>query len=559
MGNKFETYVNQKKRSILIVEDNDINRQMLKAILEDKYEIVEAADGVEGLKKLKEGFRDLSLILLDVQMPNMNGYEFLEQQRKDELLASVPVIVITGNTISEDEEKCFALGASDFVAKPYNPQIIIRRMEAIIRLRESMATLKAVEFDNISGLYTKNAFVHHLQRCLEENKAEKYDMLMINVEGFSYLNELYGVPKCEKLLKHIGKVISTCNFGALMACRYISDRFILMRVHSDSDVHDEIVVYNEKIHENAPIKNFALKFALYNNVDTSVSAAVLCERLALTMKTIKHRYDMQIAFYSNEMAEKTKYLQKIEECMKDALKDKQFSVYYQPKHDAKTGEIIGAEALVRWIHPEYGFLSPADFIPLFEENGFITKLDLYVWNTVCEDIRNWINDGIKPVPVSVNASRRDILSIDNPRQLLIPIDNNKIDTELLHIEITESASVNDNVILEKVNAIHNMGIKIELDDFGSGQSSLGTIRDIPADIIKLDISFIRNIEKQKEIVKMIIMLAHALGHKIVAEGVETKEQLEILRDFDCDYVQGYYFSKPLEQNDFRQYLINNTH
>ncbi len=559
MLNEFETYGNQKKRGILIVEDNDINREMLKSILEDKYEITEAADGLIGLEKLKEGYRDLSLVLLDVQMPNMNGYEFLEHQRKDELLSSVPVIVTTGSTISEDEEKCLALGASDFVTKPYNPRIIIRRIEAIIRLSESMATLKAVEFDNISGLYTKAAFIHHFQRYMDENKDKKLDMLMINVEGFSYINELYGVAKGEQLLKHIGNVISVCNFGAIMSCRYTTDRFILMRVHSDSDVSKEVVVYNEKIHENSPVSGFVLKFAVYTDVDTSVSAASLCERLSVTMKTVKRRYDMQLAFYSSEMANRAKHLKKMEESMKDALKEKQFSVYYQPKHDAKTGEIAGAEALVRWIHPVHGFLSPADFIPLFEENGFITKLDLYVWNTVCEDIRNWINDGIKPVPVSVNASRRDILSIDTPERLLLPINENDVDIGLLHIEITESASVNDNVILEKVKAVRDMGIKIELDDFGSGQSSLGTIRDIPTDIIKLDISFVRNIEKQKEIVKMIISLAHALGHKTVAEGVETKEQLEILKDFGCDYIQGYYYSKPLERNEFRQYLINNKH
>ena len=559
MINKFETSGLQKKRGILIVEDNEINRQMLRLILEDRYEITEAADGVEGLEKLKEGYRDLSLVLLDVQMPKMNGYEFLEQQRKDELLSSVPVIVITGSAISEDEEKCLAAGASDFVTKPYNSKIIIRRIEAIIRLSESMATLKAVEFDAVSGLYTKAAFLHHFQRCLDESKDKKYDMLMINVEGFSYINELYGAAKGKELLRHIGEVISACNFGAIMSCRYMSDRFVLVRIHRDCDVRDELAVYNTKIHENSPVNDFVLQFAVYNDVDTSVSAATLCDRLSGTMKTVGHRYDMQVAFYSTEMAEKARHLKKIEECMEDALRQKQFLVYYQPKHDAKTGEIAGAEALVRWEHPEYGFLSPADFIPLFEGNGFITKLDLYVWNTVCEDIRNWINAGIKPVPVSVNASRRDLLSADTPERLLRCVHTNDVDIGLLHIEITESASVNDSVILEKVKAVRDMGIKIELDDFGSGQSSLGTIRDIPTDIIKLDGSFVRNIEKQKEIVKMIISLAHALDHKTVAEGVESREQLEILRDFDCDYIQGYYFSEPVAQSDFRQYLINHKH
>ena len=546
MGNR------RTKRGILIIEDNDLNREMLRVILENDYRVIEATDGKQGLEMLRQNFRDLSVVLLDVQMPEMDGYEFLRIYREDDMISSVPVIVATGSSDSEDEEKCLAFGAADFVTKPYKPNVILRRIEAVIRLHESIATLQAVEFDSLTGLYTKKAFRHHAENIVRDG--DRYDMLMINIEDFSYLNERYGEARCSQLLQHIGKFLLINDRYSIIASRYTDDRFVMMRKHTDSNHEVEAAEFDRRLHKNAPIADFTVKYALYDDFPTDVSADVLFSRLALAAKTIKHQYNRQVAFYDPSMSERNDRLRKIEECMEEALREKQFRVYFQPKHDSVTGKLSGAEALVRWTHPEYGFLSPGDFIPLFEENGFITQLDLYVWQTVCENLRLWREAGLTPVPVSVNASRRDFVHIDSAETLLNPLLQNNIDKKYLHIEITESLGVSNEAVFKKVKVLHDLGFQIELDDFGSGQSSLGTIKDIPMDVIKLDVSFARALDKQKEIVQMIISLAHALGHKTVAEGIETDDQLETLRELGCDFIQGYYYSKPLPEAEFREYL-----
>ena len=542
------------KRTVLVIEDNAINREMLKEILAEQYHVLEAEDGLAGMELLRTHLPELSLVLLDVQMPKMNGYEFLEQTRNDPLLASIPVIVTTGSTISEDEERCLAMGASDFITKPYNPRIILRRMEAIIRLRESIATLQAVEYDPLTGLYEKSAFQHHFQRLLRLEPESAFDLLLINVEGFNYLNERFGEAAGNELLRHIADCIRTYGTLALLTCRYHADRFLVLRRHMDCDPEQEAAEFDAHLHENSPIRDFVVKYAVYYNIPTELSPRVIIHRLGVAVKTIEHQYDRTVALYDQQMTDQIERLHAIESCMEDALQQQQFQVWYQPKHDPRTGRIAGAEALVRWIHPEYGFMQPASFIPLFEKNGFITKLDLHIWRTVCRDLNAWRSAGLPLVPVSVNASRRDFLSIEIADAVLAPVLENEVDRSLLHVEITESLGISDQIVKQKVEALHDLGFQIELDDFGSGQSSLSSLRDIPMDIIKLDMSFTRTLEQHKQIVQMVISLAHALGHRAVAEGIETEQQKDLLRDMGCDYIQGYYYSKPLPEADFRAYL-----
>ena len=542
-------------RGILIVEDNDINREMLKEILGEKYRILEAADGVEGMELLKKHYKTLSLVLLDVQMPRMDGYEFLKIYSNDSVLAGIPVIVTTGSTVTEDEERCLSLGAADFITKPYKPKIILRRVEALIRLRESIAALQAVELDPLTGLYTRNAFRHHAQNYLNFSEGDGFDMLMINVEDFSYVSERFGEHMSSELLKHIGRCITALCPQAFAASRYSTDRFILLRRHIASDHASESEDFDRQLHENAPLPDFTVKYAVYESVPEKTPINVLINRLALAMDAIKHQYNRQIICYDDKMSERVTRLRKVEECMSEALREGQFKIYYQPKHDAHTGRIAGAEALVRWTHPELGFISPGDFIPLFEENGFITDLDLYVWQSVCRDLRKWQDAGIPLVPISVNASRRDFVAIDRADMVLQPVTEYRIDKSFLHIEITESLAIHDNAVVEKVKTLRDMGFKIELDDFGAGYSSLGTLQNIPMDIIKLDASFARNIQRQEKIVRMMIALSHELGHETVAEGVEDAQQLRLLQELDCDLIQGYYFSGPLPEDRFMEYLM----
>ena len=242
--------------------------------------------------------------------------------------------------------------------------------------------------------------------------------------------------------------------------------------------------------------------------------------------------------------------------MDEALEKEQFQVYYQPKHDCETEKVTGAEALIRWNHPKYGFMSPGQFIPLFERNGFITKIDSYVIKKVCGDMKEWIDKGITPVPVSINVSRRDFFEKGWIAEQLELINSKELNPELLHIEVTESLYVeNADIIIEQVKKIQSFGHPIEMDDFGSGYSSLGMLADFPLDVVKLDISFVKRIEINEIVIEAIISLAHKMGFKVVAEGVETEKQYKILKGLGCDYIQGFYFSKPLNKEDFEKYTL----
>lgn len=243
--------------------------------------------------------------------------------------------------------------------------------------------------------------------------------------------------------------------------------------------------------------------------------------------------------------------------MKEALEKHQFQVYYQPKYDMKTEKVAGAEALVRWMHPEKGMISPRQFIPIFEKNGFITELDSYVWETVCQDMNKWKQQGYPAAAVSVNLSRKDLC---NPRLLIILSDlleKYKIPANYLHLEITENAYTDDyEKMIETVCELRKLGFMIEMDDFGSGSASLNMLAELPIDVLKLDMDFIQTETARasgKGILGFVISLAKWLNLSVVAEGVETPEQLTILQSMGCNFVQGYYYEKPMPEKEFAKF------
>ncbi|MBQ3907173.1 MAG: EAL domain-containing protein, partial [Lachnospiraceae bacterium] len=241
----------------------------------------------------------------------------------------------------------------------------------------------------------------------------------------------------------------------------------------------------------------------------------------------------------------------------DALKDDQFKVYYQPKHDFHTDQTCGAEGLVRWHHPDIGFMNPILFISLFEQNGFITKMDFYVWEEICKTLKKWEKDGVPVVPVSINVSRRDFEVPDLAGRITELVDSYNIPHEMVHVEVTESAySDNPERITDTVRRLHDNGFVIEMDDFGTGYSSLIALSSMDLDVLKLDRSIIENDRpgSEKNILEFSMQLAKMLHLKTVAEGVETKEQMERISELGGDYIQGYYYSKPLPADEFAEYL-----
>ena len=264
------------------------------------------------------------------------------------------------------------------------------------------------------------------------------------------------------------------------------------------------------------------------------------------------------AIYDDKLSEKLNRQQEMSQTALTALRERQIQVYYQPKHGLSSDKTEGAEALVRWIHPGLGFINPGEFISLFEANGFIKQLDMHVFERVCEDILRWKQTGIPVVPVSINLSRRDFELEDLDKKIISHVKEAGIDTSLIHFEITESAFANDaKKVAQIVDSLHDAGFQIELDDFGTGYSSLTALTSMHLDVVKLDMSIIRNDRSEYEanILEFAMHLAKIVHLKTVQEGVETQEQVDRLRALGCDYIQGYFYSRPLPVKEFEAYLL----
>ena len=538
------------KRKVLVIEDDDLNRSILKEILVKDYDVIEAENGKVGLEMLNT--YKISLILLDIQMPIMNGFTFLKELHKSKSLSMIPVIVTT--SAKEDEEKCLEYGASDFVSKPYSPNIILKRVAALIRLAESVLALKETQYDQLTNLYNRNYFDYAINNLRRELLNEKIGIILFNIEDFQFINATYGEEDGDRFLRHIGEVLNALNYDDVITSRYGSERFAIAFKLNHHNTMDIIEKVDKEIINNSPIKNIHIKYAYYLNPSKSLSCSKIMSNLFDTLKSIQHDYLNKTIEFKDDMLLKENRKRFITSTMEKSLNNDEFIVYYQPKHDAYTNKLVGAEALVRWKHPKIGMISPGEFIPTFEENGFITQLDKHVFEQVCKDLKLLKDKNIAIVPVSINFSRRDLAIIESLDYVNSIINKYNIDKEYIHFEITESICGQNKDVLTKAKMIRDGGIKIEIDDFGSGYSTLGMITDIPMDYLKLDISFARNLMKQKEVIRSMINLAHILGVKTVAEGVENKEQLEVYKELKIDYVQGFVFSKSMPLNEFTNYI-----
>lgn len=543
------------KRQILIVEDNSINREMLTEILKDRYTVLQAENGKEALDILKENKDSIALILLDVMMPVMDGYAFLDRIKEDAELALIPVIVMTQSGSEEDEVSALEHGATDFVPKPYRPRVILNRMESLIKLRETSAMVNQFQYDRLTGLYSKEYFYQKVREELLANPEKKYYIICSDIENFKLYNDTFGVQAGDHILKEIAEALRNIVSGRGFCGRLGADRFLC--IHEKEIDYRSRQLFN-RVGEAASdyMKNAVLRWGVYEIADRTISVEQMCDRALLAANSIKGQYNQCFAVYDDELRSKLLREKAITDAMEAALNEGQFEVYLQPKYSLKDNCMVGAEALVRWIHPEWGFMSPGEFIPLFEKNGFIPKLDQYVWERVCAQLKEWSEKGYPLPVVSVNVSRFDIYQTDLVDTLLKITQKYDIEPAYLHLEITESVyAENPGQIINTVEELRNHGFIIEMDDFGSGYSSLNMLSRMHLDILKLDMKFIQNeIAKpeQQSILNDIISMVHRINLSVVAEGIETREQMERLQSMGCDYAQGYFFAKPMPIVEFEE-------
>lgn len=554
-------YSSDSKKTILVVDDVLANRRILSKILKvDGFEIVEAENGKVAFDIISDANYNISIMLLDLTMPVMNGYELLDKMKESGMLSTVPVIVTTVGDNSNTEIKSLECGATDFITKPYNADIVRHRVKSILRLCENIELLNRVEIDRLTGVYSREFFYRHAQDILNKNPDQLYDIVCSNIENFKMINAKYGMPVGDKLLRCIADHNKECIGKDGVCGRIGPDSFVVLRKRNNLRTQEEIGAIYTETFKNAPVKNFVMQYGVYQIENREISVSTMCDLAQIALVSIKHKYGIYYAVYDDSMRQKIMLEHQLSNYMEQALVQKQFLVYLQPKHNIKTGAISGAEALVRWIHPELGFISPGDFIPLFERNGFITKLDRYIWNEVCALLQRWLKEGRKVLPISVNASRADFESKTLTEKICKMVDSYNVPHELIHFEVTESAYTdNPQQIINAVSTLRAMGFLIEMDDFGSGYSSLNMLSELPIDLLKLDMQFVQKgkgaqVGNKRSILSFIVSLSKWLQLPTIAEGVETKEEVEMLKSMGCNYIQGYYFAKPMPVAEFEKYM-----
>ena len=412
-----------------------------------------------------------------------------------------------------------------------------------------------MEHDALTGVYTRSAFYRRCRRLLKAYPQEDFDVLVADIENFKVLNGIYGAARCDQLLCYIADNLST-DIEDSVCGRYGGDQFILFFRTAECKGHKYLEYLNDKFNHEGPIHNFVIKYGYYNKVDRSIPINLIADRALMAAKSILHNYEITVARYDGPVSRRHYREQLLESSFEAALKNEDFKVWFQPKFDANTEKIVGAEALVRWIYPDGTVVPPSDFIYIFEEDGLIVHLDLYVFKKVCKIIRSWQDNGSKIIPISVNLSRASLHHAGIINNYVDVIKESGIPINSVSLELTESTAYSNQQIKNLAESLKTSGFKLDMDDFGTGSSSLASLNILPFDVIKLDKSLVDFIGTPHgdELLRHTIELAHFKGIKVIAEGVENKAQLEFLRGKECDVIQGYYYSKPLSYEDFIAFI-----
>lgn len=381
----------------------------------------------------------------------------------------------------------------------------------------------------------------------------KFAVIQFDISKFKMINEQYGDEFGTEILQYIIHSLKILCDSEQLYARLSADLFM---VFTKYETKEGLLAFIEKLNEQLSTYKgirYRLDFGVcyVDNPDTSIR--IYGDNATLARKSIKNDALTYVAFYNEELKQDARTRKFVEDRMEGALRKGEFVMYLQPKYSISRNTVVGAEALIRWFSAERGLLQPMEFIPLFEQNNFIIKVDYFIWEEACKAIRNWIDTGIEPVPISVNMSRKHLTNTDFISVLNDLMQKYQIDKKYLEIEITETASGAD--VIDCVNLLKNNGYTLLMDDFGSGYSSLSTLKDTKFDILKIDRNFLHNFigsDRGQKIVEYIIKMTTSIGLDLIAEGVENREETVFLSDCGCDKVQGFYYAKPMSLYDFNK-------
>ena len=417
-------------------------------------------------------------------------------------------------------------------------------------------------FDSLTGLYNSEAFYKEATLLLKDCKDINYNIVCLDISCFKIVNDLFHMETGDLILKTTADYFkATLNPRTSIGCRAEADHFILCIPSDELNIEKIIHDLDERI-QSLHISHHILFFAGIYPIDKrdlgKLPISQMYDRSRLALQRVKGSYQTRYAYYDSEMRDKM-----IDELMEKknlelALMEHEFTIFLQPIFNPRKNTVVSAEALVRWIHPVHGMISPGKFIPACEDNGFIVQLDRFVWEEACRLQRRRLDEGKPIVPISVNLSRLNFYSNDLPEFLSSLVEKYKLETWMLKLEVTESAYTDNRLqLLDMLSTFRSLGFTVLMDDFGAGYSSLNMLKDMPLDTVKVDMAFIRELEKSKRvavILKFVVELAEELKMGIVVEGVETQFQRDYVASLGEVAIQGYFFSRPLPIRDYEAFL-----
>lgn len=413
-------------------------------------------------------------------------------------------------------------------------------------------------YDVLTGSYNIEKFIKYVTDVVKNQAQDHFAIVVLDVNRFKAINDIYGRDIGDEILRHIARIVDL-NLNIFDAyCRMSGDVFaICIQYKEESDLVEFTKIVTEGIENNPRGYKITVNYGICLIQDDTIPIIEMVDWANLALKTVKGSYLQNYAFYDEKLRQKMLEEEELENEMQEALSNGQFKMYLQPKIDMGSNKLKGAEALIRWEHPTRGIIYPNSFIPLFERNGFVVELDKYIWEQACILLQKWKNEGKPLIPISVNVSRMNIYRPDFYEFIIHLIKKYDIPSEYLELELTESVFLEDpDELYAMLQKLRDIGFRLSMDDFGSGYSSLSMLRDVPIDVLKIDRGFLNeavHTEKGKTIITFVVLLAQKLQLEVIAEGVENKDQITFLMDCGCFVAQGFYYSKPIDLEEFEEF------
>lgn len=533
-------------------------------ILSPHYEVITVKTPEDVLTSVSKD--DVKAVVMPYSEENVGLIPIISQGPK----GKIKVFIITDG-VSEHEIQALELGATDFLSPPFYETLVLNRINSAANSgdnawekamgeaqeQEIQKLQKAMEMDPLTGLLNRHSFY---KKCADilKNTDKNYSIVYFDISCFKVLNDLFSMDTGNLVLTTAGAYFPTVVEDDGLAARFDADHFVILMETEKVDA--ERMIYDLDRHIDSLAINHTVRFfaGIYNITDKKAPINRMCDSAHIALNNVKGSYTVRYGYYDKHLSDIVHKEQTLLRDMEIALAENQFKVYMQAIYDTKKKRITSAEALLRWEHPDLGQIPPNDFVPLFEKNGLMARLDRYVWEEVCKFLRSeWDSFG-EVIPVSVNVSHLNFYNRDLLDYLLSLVEKYELEPSMIKLEIMETAYMeNPEKIISMIKEFRACGFEVMLDDFGSGHSSLSMLKNLPIDVVKIDISFTQEAGSSSRvniILKFIMNLSKELNMDVIIEGVETKQQLEVIQSLGGHKIQGYYFGKPMPKDDFMRTL-----